>query len=94
MTGMVTTLAGSGNAAHADGQGAEAMINGPSGVAVDSLGNLYAAEFFGFWIRIMWSAGKFIWVQQTSTVVVHSVYTNFHLDCALLIGSFVHIIFY
>ena len=42
--GVVTTLAGSGNAAFADGTGTNASFNRPYGVAVDTFGNLYVAD--------------------------------------------------
>jgi sugar lactone lactonase YvrE len=40
----VTTLAGSGARGGVDGDGAEASFSGPSGVAVDSSGNVYVAD--------------------------------------------------
>lgn len=42
--GTVTTLAGSGTAGFADGQGAAASFNMPAGVAVDLAGNVYVAD--------------------------------------------------
>jgi sugar lactone lactonase YvrE len=43
--GVVTTLAGTaGMAGSADGTGAAARFNGPSGVVVDSAGNLYVSD--------------------------------------------------
>jgi len=43
--GMVTTLAGlAGNFGSADGMGSDARFNQPTGVAVDSAGNLYVAD--------------------------------------------------
>ena len=42
--GVVTTLAGSGMAAFADGKGAAASFNTPVGVAVDTAGNVYVAD--------------------------------------------------
>ena len=42
--GVVTTLAGSGAAAFADGEGPTASFVGPTGVAVDGAGNVYVAD--------------------------------------------------
>ena len=45
-TGMVTTLAGTaGITGHADGIGGNASFNGPVGVATDSTGNVYVADY-------------------------------------------------
>jgi hypothetical protein len=42
--GAVTTLAGSPEAGYADGTGAAARLNRPTGVALDKSGNLYVAD--------------------------------------------------
>lgn len=49
--GTVTTLAGSGIAGFADGQGAQAQFNGPVGVAVDEEGVVYVADTYNDRIR-------------------------------------------
>jgi hypothetical protein len=54
--GVVTTLAGNGTATSVNGTGASATFNGPSGVAVDSAGNVYVTEYGNF-IRKITPAG-------------------------------------
>ena len=50
--GVVTTLAGvAGSAGSADGTGSAARFNYPSGVAVDSAGNVYVADTYNCTIR-------------------------------------------
>jgi sugar lactone lactonase YvrE len=49
--GTVSTLAGSGVAGFADGQGAQAQFNGPVGVAVDRDGMVYVADTYNDRIR-------------------------------------------
>lgn len=50
-TGVVTTLAGSGNIGATDGSGTAASFNFPRGIAVDSTGNVYVADTNNFKIR-------------------------------------------
>ncbi|MGA2748165.1 MAG: hypothetical protein ABSG59_05250 [Verrucomicrobiota bacterium] len=57
-TGVVTTLTGlAGGAGSADGTGSAARFNLPNGVAVDSAGNLYVADYNNSTIRKVTSAG-------------------------------------
>lgn len=57
--GMVTTLAGlAGSFGGWDGMGADARFNEPSGVAVDSAGNIYVADYGNCAIRKVTPSGK------------------------------------
>jgi hypothetical protein len=49
--GVVSTLAGSGSAAFADGTGTAASFKYPRGVAVDASGNVYVADYYNNRIR-------------------------------------------
>ena len=56
--GVVTTMAGQGGiSGHADGTGAAAQFNHPSGVAVDGAGNVYVADTDNDTIRKVTPAG-------------------------------------
>ncbi len=56
--GVVTTLAGmSGSTGTTDGAGSSARFNSPSGVAVDSTGNIYVADTNNYTIRKVASDG-------------------------------------
>ncbi len=68
----MTTLAGSGSEAYADGQGAQASFNYPIGVAVDSAGTVYVADAGNDRIRKVTSAGERSG-RCTCTVVEQSV---------------------
>ena len=55
--GVVTTLAGQTTAGSTNGTGTNASFTNPYGIAVDSIGNVYAAEVNGHRIRKITSAG-------------------------------------
>lgn len=55
--GVVSTFVGNGNTAFLDGTGTSATVNEPLGLAFDSQGNLYVAEFSGNRIRKITPAG-------------------------------------
>lgn len=50
-TGVVSTFAGSGSAGSQNGQGTVATFNFPRGIATDSAGNVYVADWFNHNIR-------------------------------------------
>jgi hypothetical protein len=53
----VVTLAGTGEGAYADGPGASAKFNKPSGIVLDSTGNIYIADMQNHRIRKMTPTG-------------------------------------
>ena len=56
--GVVSTFAGTGTEGHADGTGTTAQFKRPAGVAVDSYGNVYVADFSNNRIRKISPADK------------------------------------
>lgn len=55
--GVVSTLAGNGKQGSSDGTGTAAQFNEPRGVAVDSAGNVYVADYQNSLIRKITAAG-------------------------------------
>jgi sugar lactone lactonase YvrE len=65
--GNVSTLAGSGVAGFADGNGASAKLNNPIGVTADAQGNVYVADCFNSRIRKITAAGVVSTLAVTGT---------------------------
>ena len=64
----MTTLAGSGSSAYADGQGTQASFYMSCGVAVDSMGTVYVGDVYNNRIRKVTSAGD--WSGRCTWTVV------------------------
>jgi hypothetical protein len=58
VSGVVSTMAGSGSASYGDGVGTSAMFNNPFGVSVDSSGTVYVADYNNHRIRKISSSGN------------------------------------
>ena len=58
-TGIINTIAGTGTAGYSgdNGKGTSAQLNQPTGVAIDSSGNVYIADYGNHRIRVLNSAG-------------------------------------
>lgn len=65
--GIVTTLAGSGTAAYANGTGAAASFNQPGALAFDSSGNLYVADTYNHRIPKITTTGVVTTVAGSGT---------------------------
>src|SRR5262249_31197913 len=67
-SGNVTTLAGDGTAGFTNGPGATARFNGPRGVVIDNLGNVYVADTGNSAVRLITSTGEVQTVAGDGTV--------------------------
>jgi hypothetical protein len=66
-SGAVTTLAGqAGSTGSVDGTGTAARFNGPSGIAVDTTGNLYVSDTLNHTIRKVTQAGVVLTIAGTT----------------------------
>ena len=55
----MTTVAGSGIKTYADGQGSNACFSSPRGVAVDTTGVVYVADYNNHRIRLVSATGEY-----------------------------------
>ena len=58
VSGVVSTMAGSGSGSYGDGVGTSAMFNYPIGVSVDSSGTVYVGDRDNHRIRKISSSGN------------------------------------
>lgn len=56
--GTVTTLAGGSGSGHRDGEGDEALFDGPVSVAADGAGSVYVADSRNHTVRVVSAAGQ------------------------------------
>lgn len=79
--GTVTTLAGNDLAGASDGTGANASFNTPQGVAVDSSGNVYVADFLTHRIRKITNGVVSTIAGNGSTLFTNGTGTNATFNC-------------
>lgn len=92
--GVVSTLAGSGDALFGDGVGAAAKFYWPFGVSVDSTGAVLVADFVNHRIRKVSSSGILIFqsfvcfvlcfgILETLVTVIYSWFLSLYFDLML-----------
>ena len=88
--GVVSTVAGNGNAGYADGAAAMAEFNGPIGIAIDKQNNIYVADTYNDRIRKIGVDGQVTTLAgrgQPGDADGDSATASFDTPCALVVTS-------
>jgi len=90
INGNVTTVAGTGNATFADGNSTTASFNNPTGIAVDSSGNIFVADWLNNRIRKIDTSGNVTTIAGTGAPTFadgDSTIAKFHSPSSVAVDS-------
>lgn len=92
--GVVTTLAGTGQPGFRDGSAREAQFNGPIGIAVDRLGQIWVADTYNDRVRLITPDGQVRTVAgdgQPGFADGPALSARFDTPCALVVDALGHV---